>query len=164
MSHPVIPQVFVEPMEGVQNGNDDGRVFEPGSFESSDDAKPQSTLRPAPRLYSDPSQSALSVQSSNLGVGELYDSDVVSPRTRKRFSMPALALQTTPVTAVPKASGEGRSKRFSLVLGGGKQKAQAVHTQAHNGVEDDHANGEQDLRRSVAAVQLQELLERTNRV
>ena len=76
--------------------------------------------------------------------------------------MPAIALQTTAVTAVPKVSGKGRSKRFSLVLGGGKQKAHVTQAQVHNELDDNARNGEQDLRRGVAAVRLQELLERTN--
>lgn len=38
-------------------------------------------------------------------------------RRHKRFSLPALALQTTPVTARPNVVGEGKSKRFSLMLG-----------------------------------------------
>ena len=38
-------------------------------------------------------------------------------RRHKRFSLPALALQTTPVTARPNIVGEGKSKRFSLMLG-----------------------------------------------
>lgn len=38
-------------------------------------------------------------------------------RRHKRFSLPAVAIQTTPVTAMPKHLGEGRSRRISLVLG-----------------------------------------------
>jgi FYVE, RhoGEF and PH domain containing 5/6 len=38
-------------------------------------------------------------------------------RRRKRFSMPAVAIHTTPVTARPNVVGEGKSKRWSLVLG-----------------------------------------------
>jgi FYVE, RhoGEF and PH domain containing 5/6 len=38
-------------------------------------------------------------------------------RRRKRFSMPALVLQTTPVTARPNVIGEGKSQRTSLILG-----------------------------------------------
>ena len=38
-------------------------------------------------------------------------------RRRKRFSLPALAIHTTPVTARPNAVGDGKSKRWSLVLG-----------------------------------------------
>ena len=163
LSHPVIPQVFVDPelTEDVNTDNS-AREFEPASFESSDEARVQATLRPAPRIYDGPSQSALSVQTSNLGVGDLDDSDVVSPRTRKRFSMPAIALQTTSVTAMPKVSGEGRSKRFSLVLGGGKQKGHVAQAQVQNELDDSARGGEQDLRRGVAAVRLQELLGRTN--
>lgn len=38
-------------------------------------------------------------------------------RRRKRFSMPAVAIHTTPVTARPNVIGEGKGKRWSLVLG-----------------------------------------------
>lgn len=38
-------------------------------------------------------------------------------RKRKRFSLPALAIHTTPVTARPNVVGDGKSKRWSLVLG-----------------------------------------------
>ena len=39
-------------------------------------------------------------------------------RRKKRFSMPALAIQTTTVTAKTDPNGAGKSKRFSLILGG----------------------------------------------
>lgn len=39
-------------------------------------------------------------------------------RRKKRFSMPALAIQTTTVTTKTNASGNGKSRRFSLILGG----------------------------------------------
>lgn len=42
-------------------------------------------------------------------------------RRHKRFSLPAVALQTSPVTARPNLVGEGSSRRFSLVLGRGSQ-------------------------------------------
>ncbi|KIP04169.1 hypothetical protein PHLGIDRAFT_494233 [Phlebiopsis gigantea 11061_1 CR5-6] len=38
-------------------------------------------------------------------------------RRRKRFSLPAVAIHTTPVTTRPNVVGEGKSKRWSLVLG-----------------------------------------------
>ncbi|KAH9049544.1 hypothetical protein EDB84DRAFT_1453243 [Lactarius hengduanensis] len=41
-------------------------------------------------------------------------------RRRKRFSLPIVGLQTTPVTARANTKGEGLAKRFSLVLGGGR--------------------------------------------
>ncbi|KAI0307666.1 hypothetical protein B0F90DRAFT_1675982 [Multifurca ochricompacta] len=41
-------------------------------------------------------------------------------RRRKRFSLPVVGLQTTPVTARASAKSEGLVKRFSLVLGGGR--------------------------------------------
>lgn len=39
-------------------------------------------------------------------------------RKKKRFSMPALAIQTTTVTTKTNTNGNGRPKRFSLSLGG----------------------------------------------
>ena len=41
-------------------------------------------------------------------------------RRQKRFSLPVVGLQTTPVTARANTKGEGLAKRFSLVLGGGR--------------------------------------------
>lgn len=41
-------------------------------------------------------------------------------RRQKRFSLPVVGLQTTPVTARANTKGEGFAKRFSLVLGGGR--------------------------------------------
>jgi FYVE/RhoGEF/PH domain-containing protein 5/6 len=41
-------------------------------------------------------------------------------RRQKRFSLPVVGLQTTPVTARANTKGEGIAKRFSLVLGGGR--------------------------------------------
>lgn len=38
-------------------------------------------------------------------------------RRRKRFSLPAVAIHTTPVTTKSNVVGEGKSKRWSLVLG-----------------------------------------------
>lgn len=51
---------------------------------------------------------------SNPRVATLREDTV---RRRKRFSMPALAIHTTPVTTRPNVVGEGKSKRWSLVLG-----------------------------------------------
>lgn len=39
-------------------------------------------------------------------------------RRKKRFSMPALAIQTTTVTTKTNPNGAGKYKRFSLILGG----------------------------------------------
>lgn len=39
-------------------------------------------------------------------------------RRKKRFSMPALAIQTATVTTKTNSGGNGKSKRFSLILGG----------------------------------------------
>jgi hypothetical protein len=76
-------------------------------------------------------------------------------RRHKRFSMPAVALQTTPVNAKPRIVGEGRSKRYSLVLGGrtATVKRRPRHTAGGSSQED------RTLSRGVAAAKLQELLQ-----
>jgi len=58
-------------------------------------------------------------------IGTLEEESVETPGVessmepnRKRFSLAALAVDTEPVTTRPSVSGEGRSKRFSLLLGG----------------------------------------------
>ena len=78
-------------------------------------------------------------------------------RRRKRFSLPAIALQTTSVTARPNATGDGRSKRFSLVLGGRSSGRQG---QSEVQCDEEQTLGKGDLGSGVAAVKLGELLGR----
>jgi FYVE, RhoGEF and PH domain containing 5/6 len=80
-------------------------------------------------------------------------------RRHKRFSLPAIALQTTPVTAHPNASGEGKSKRFSLVLGGRSSSQQAQNDIPYE-VREPGLRLKGDLSSGVAAVKLSELLGR----
>ena len=80
----------------------------------------------------------------------------ISAYQRKRFSMPAIALQTTQVTARPNLLGDGLSKRYSLVLGG-KYKA-PPHVQTHDSAGEMDASGE--VQHGIAAARLMELLER----
>ena len=58
-------------------------------------------------------------------------------RRHKRFSLPAVALQTSPVTARPNVVGEGSARRFSLVLGRGSQ----MHAGESSGFKDGLAVG-----------------------
>jgi len=74
-------------------------------------------------------------------------------RRHKRFSLPAIALQTTAVTTRPNATGEGQGKRFSLVLGGKLPRDEVL-----DGSGDDP--GKDELRSGVAVGKLTELLER----
>ncbi|KAI0066576.1 hypothetical protein BV25DRAFT_1849149 [Artomyces pyxidatus] len=79
-------------------------------------------------------------------------------RRHKRFSLPSVGLQTTPVTARPNSTGEGLAKRFSLVLGGrtiGRAKATAVRAG-----EGRQAAEEGTLKQGAAVVKLSELLGR----
>ena len=77
-------------------------------------------------------------------------------RRHKRFSLPAIALQTTAVTTRPNVTGDGQGKQFSLVLGG-RQHRQGP-SEVLNGSVDDL--GKDELKSGVAAGKLTELLER----
>ena len=69
----------------------------------------------------------------------------------KRFSKAALAMHVAPVTARPKALGEGRNKRFSLVLAGrNTMKKQMLQ----------HGLSQEGLERGAAAGKLSEILGR----
>lgn len=79
-------------------------------------------------------------------------------RRHKRFSLPALALQTSSVTARPSVVGEGSSRRFSLMLGKGGTLSQ---TRGTSGERASRLPGDDFGRReSVAAGKLSELLGR----
>ncbi|OCH93011.1 hypothetical protein OBBRIDRAFT_772455 [Obba rivulosa] len=71
-------------------------------------------------------------------------------RRHKRFSLPAVALQTSPVTARPSAVGEGISRRFSLMLG-------------RNGSGAESSKGSGGLKDGAAVSKLYELLGRGRR-
>ncbi|KAJ7080749.1 hypothetical protein B0H15DRAFT_1025045 [Mycena belliarum] len=90
-------------------------------------------------------------------------------RRNKRFSMPAVALQTTSVTARTQQAQEGRhrdgrspvrTKRFSLVLGS-RSHIHKAHSEAGAGAQGRRIEGEEaQLGRGVAAGKLSELLGR----
>ena len=69
-------------------------------------------------------------------------------RRHKRFSLPAVALQTSPVTARPAGAADGRGHRFSLVLG-----KSSAHSPKNSREERKQA------RHSLAADRLTELLQ-----
>ncbi|KAL1951034.1 hypothetical protein VTO73DRAFT_183 [Trametes versicolor] len=73
-------------------------------------------------------------------------------RRHKRFSLPAVALQTSPVTARASGAADARGQRFSLVLGKGGGVARAR--------EDSPSRLFPGLRHSMAAGRLSELLGR----
>ena len=87
-------------------------------------------------------------------------------RKKKRFSMPALAIQTTTVTAKTNVNGTGKSKRFSLILGGRGSSSQPNLTEnsrlGTNKEEEEGVNGGGGGFRNGAAVgKLSELLARS---
>ena len=84
---------------------------------------------------------------SNLPSSPRKKEDTV--RRHKRFSLPAVAIQTTPVTTRPNVIGKGKTKRFSLLLG---RAAGAVGHSSRS-----------DLGHGVAAGKLNELLKRNSR-
>jgi len=86
-------------------------------------------------------------------------------RKKKRFSMPALAIQTTNVTAKTNSHGSGKSRRFSLILGGRGSSSQPNLTEGRLGtnVEEDEGTGVGGggFRNSAAVGKLSELLARS---
>ena len=86
-------------------------------------------------------------------------------RRQKRFSLPIVGLQMTPVTARANAKGEGLAKRFSLVLGGGRTIRGSNSTHVRGKSLDQEA-GEGTVRQSqstghgIAATRLADLLGR----
>lgn len=119
--------------------------------ESSDEVdSPSSAMFPR-QPFSTPPPSAFNNRSSST---PRRQEDTA--RRQKRFSMPALALQTTPVTARPNVLGEGKSKRFSLILGGkgsgGSSSSSLVHLAGNR------EGGEGGYGKGAAASKLQELL------
>jgi hypothetical protein len=87
-------------------------------------------------------------------------------RKRQRFSNPALALQTTPVTARSNVVGEGKAKRISLILGSkGWGSGSSLHLPGGSKSDADkdgsgHRNGHDDSDGGGAAGKLTELLRR----
>lgn len=87
-------------------------------------------------------------------------------RRKKRFSMPALAIQTTTVTTKTDANGSGKSKRFSLILGGRGSSSQPNLTENNRlgaSIEEEEGNTGDSGFRSGAAGKLSELLARSPR-
>jgi FYVE/RhoGEF/PH domain-containing protein 5/6 len=86
-------------------------------------------------------------------------------RRQKRFSLPVVGLQTTPVTARANTKGEGLAKRFSLVLGGGRtvrgSKSPHVRGQGLDGEpEENTIKQSRSTGHGVAAARLADLLGR----
>lgn len=85
-------------------------------------------------------------------------------RKKKRFSMPALAIQTTTVITKTNANGNGKSKRFSLILGGRGSSSQpnlmGSSRLGTNVEEEEGSNGGSGLRTG-AVGKLSELLARS---
>lgn len=155
LSHPVLPHVFKEfetspdlPVSSINEGDEDSDTLAVSELESS---RGQDVIGEPPQLpTSDQKTPLVSSPLSPLPPEP-------SPTARKRFSMPAIALQTTSVTARPNAIGEGQGKRFSLVLGG-KQKQPTLHSH-DQGFSPEDVSGR--LRYGAAAARLAQLLERT---
>ncbi len=86
-------------------------------------------------------------------------------RRKKRFSLPVVGLQTTPVTARANTKGEGLAKRFSLVLGGGRtvRGSKSPHTRGQGLDDETEGNAIKQSRSTghgVAAARLADLLGR----
>ena len=78
-------------------------------------------------------------------------------KTKATFSLPAVAVHTAPVTTHASGEGHGRSKRFSLVLGGKSRIVEEVKDNDHSGVA---PYGRSSLDRGPTVGRLAELLGR----
>jgi len=87
-------------------------------------------------------------------------------RKKKRFSIPALALQTTTVTAKTNVSGTGKSKRFSLILGvrGSASQPNLMESKLGTNIEEEAggSGGGSGFRNGAAVSKLSELLARSS--
>jgi FYVE, RhoGEF and PH domain containing 5/6 len=82
-------------------------------------------------------------------------------RRHKRFSLPAVAVQTAAVTTRPNVTGEGKSKRFSLVLGAHLRRNTAPRdgtAEAGSTIGPNDGRGDGGQAKSGAAGRLSELL------
>ena len=87
-------------------------------------------------------------------------------RRKKRFSMPALAIQTTTVTTQTNAGGNGKSKRFSLILGGRGSSSQPNlmgNSRLGTNIEEEEGGSGGSGFRGSAVGKLSELLARNTR-
>ena len=86
-------------------------------------------------------------------------------RKKKRFSIPALAIQTTTVTAKTNVSGTGKSRRFSLILGarGSASQPNLIENKLGTNIEEEDGGSRGSGFRNGAAVsKLSELLARSS--
>ena len=155
LSHPVIPQVFQDSKidvstSGAVDSNGDVAMKLDDQKNTSEGVEQQVEIE---ELTPESATSLGSVEGTSVSL--TFNEDE-SPIRRKRFSMPAMALQTTSVTTRPDVTGEGRRKRFSLVLGG-KHRV-STHLHALDFQAQSASSG--DLRHGVAAARLTELLEK----
>lgn len=147
ISHPSIPQQFQRAYSE-----------QPGSFREDqsilEDAVPESPEEWNGLRASSP----LSLDEASMATDPSSSSPPLRPPNRKRFSMPALAVQTTSVTTRPAVSGEGSAKRFSLLLSGNGKARRSMDVsqlQTEPPIHDGFGNG-------VAVARLAKLLQRTN--
>jgi FYVE, RhoGEF and PH domain containing 5/6 len=99
-----------------------GRAIAPSMSRTTSALSAQTAATSVLSLETDPTEASEEASSSGSPRPTRREDTI---RRHKRFSMPAMALQTTSVMVKPTTTGEGKSKRFSLVLGrsGGTRKA-----------------------------------------
>jgi FYVE/RhoGEF/PH domain-containing protein 5/6 len=79
-------------------------------------------------------------ETADAGTGEEIP-HISHSKTKATFSLPAVAVHTTPVTTHASGEGYGRSKRFSLVLGSRSRIVEEAKDKAHGEVApDEHSS------------------------
>ena len=154
LSYPVIPQAFSDSQNidslatmAPQATRNEGVASERGV--PTNESSPVEMVVSSSILLHSPNQVIRGPNSLPQSPIKVEDK---TSNSRKRFSMPAVALQTTSVTTRPKLTGEGPSKRFSLVLGGRSRSSLPDEQSLQPTVAD-----KQDLRHGIAAAKLLQL-------
>ena len=120
------------PAGGSSHRQWEDRSVPPSSFLRQSGPRPSSFSRLSTGTIStvqseavpDPALDLLATPPTSTSFPSLPDTLDAEPKAKRkanRFSLPAVSVQTTPVTTHAAAEGEGRTRRFSLVLGGKSQ-------------------------------------------
>lgn len=110
-------------------------------------------------IESIPPETRVDTHPSTPSKKEALSSKEDTARRHKRFSLPALAIQMTPVTARPGTTGEGRSKRLPLTPSG-RSDGRQVQNEIRDRDGKSCVSGRDELSRGMAVVKLSELLVR----
>ena len=193
---PSRPRSYLQILEDFNQGTPPGSVFTPGqrsnlepssagisgsfgaltaagaggylstSFSTSGEPSPESA-GPTEEVFESPTSPEFSpLPRVRWSISDSPKRKEDTVRKKKRFSIPALAIQTTTVTAKTNVSGTGKSRRFSLILGVRGSASQPNLTESKLGANIEEevggSGGGSGFRNGAAVGKLSELLARSS--